>query len=134
MCEPNIISWTVIIAGNTQNGSGDEALERFFQMQGLGMNMDLFVVVGVLHECASLGAVKPSKQIQAFIIKSGLELEVFVGNIVIDLYAKCSDIDDARKVFDTAIAHDLVSRNAIFVLVIRILCYINSDMILIIIY
>jgi hypothetical protein len=61
MREPNIISWTVIIAGNTQNRSGDEALERFFQMQGMGMNMDLFVVVSVLHACASLGVVKPGK-------------------------------------------------------------------------
>jgi pentatricopeptide repeat protein len=57
-----------------------------------------------------------------------------VGNIVIDLYAKCSDIDDARKVFDTAIVHGLVSWNVVFVLVIRILCYINSHIILIIIY
>jgi pentatricopeptide repeat protein len=38
-----------------------------------------------------------------------------VGNTLIDLYAKCSDIDDARKVFDTMIVHDLVSWNAMIV-------------------
>jgi hypothetical protein len=63
MCEPDILSWTDIIVGNTQNGSGDEALKQFFQMQGLGMNMDMFVVVSVLHACVSLGSIKPSKKI-----------------------------------------------------------------------
>ncbi len=46
------------------------------------------------------------------IIESGLESQVFVGNSLIAMYAKCGSIDDAWKVFNKMSSRDVVTWNA----------------------
>eukprot|EP00249_Psilotum_nudum_P036659 c8310_g1_i1 orf=1-483(+) len=87
--ERDVISWNVIIAGFVQNGHGDEALNLFQQMQWEGAKPDKFTFVSVLNACASLADLEPGKQIHAQITDSGFESDVFVGNALVDMYAKC---------------------------------------------
>ncbi|CAK9237283.1 unnamed protein product [Sphagnum troendelagicum] len=49
------------------------------------------------------------------IIQLGCASDVFVGSSLVDMYAKCGSIEDARRVFDSMPSHDLVSWNAIIV-------------------
>ena len=41
------------------------------------------------------------KQVHSDAIKSGLELHVFVGSALVDMYAKCGNLKDAHKLFHT---------------------------------
>ena len=54
----------------------------------------------VLKVCASLLTVEQGKQVHSDAIKSGLELHVFVGSALVDMYAKYGSMEDAKKVFD----------------------------------
>jgi pentatricopeptide repeat protein len=36
----------------------------------------------------------------SYIIRNGFMLVILLGNALIDMFSKCSDIEDARQVFD----------------------------------
>jgi pentatricopeptide repeat protein len=46
------------------------------------------------------------------IIQSGCESVTFVGNSLVDMYAKCGSMEDACKVFNKMSSHNVVSWNA----------------------
>eukprot|EP01018_Ginkgo_biloba_P012960 Gb_16062 [translate_table: standard] len=100
MYQPNVVSWTAMIAGYVQNGQSVEALQHFQQMQLAGVKPNPNTFASVLPACANLAALEQGIEIHEDIIQSGFLPEVFVENALIDMYAKCGSIDKARDVFD----------------------------------
>eukprot|EP01018_Ginkgo_biloba_P035775 Gb_37473 [translate_table: standard] len=108
MPERNSVSWNAMVAGYTQHLCGEEALNLFRQMQGVGVKLDKFSFATILNACASLPALERGKHVHSHVIKTGFESNVFVGSTLVDMYAKCGCIDDARQVFDKICERDLV--------------------------
>ncbi|XP_030458089.2 pentatricopeptide repeat-containing protein At4g39530 [Syzygium oleosum] len=108
----NMISWTTMISGYMQNSYDKEALKLFAEMTGLGWNPDAFACTSVLTSCGSLEALIQGKQVHAYTIKANLEFDDFVKNGLIDMYAKCNALADARKLFDVMDGKNVVSYNA----------------------
>ncbi|KAK3414529.1 hypothetical protein EUGRSUZ_H00392, partial [Eucalyptus grandis] len=104
----NMISWTTMISGYMQNLYDKEALKLFAEMTGLGWNPDAFACTSVLTSCGSLEALMQGKQVHAYTIKADLEFDDFVKNGLIDMYAKCNALEDARKQ-----VHGLLSKSGI---------------------
>jgi pentatricopeptide repeat protein len=98
---PNVVSWIVMISGYVQSGNSKEALVLFTKMHRAGA-----------QACASLAALEQGKQIQAHSIKAGFELDSFVGNTLITMYAKCRSIEDVSQAFENMGSRDIVSWNA----------------------
>eukprot|EP01018_Ginkgo_biloba_P037865 Gb_08118 [translate_table: standard] len=115
MSDRDVVSWTTMIQGHTQRGNCEDALKLFGQMQSTGMKPDEFVFSSVLRACASVAAFEQGKQIHAQIIRVGFALNGTVGNALIDMYAKCDSIKDARHVFGEMIIRDMVSWTAMIV-------------------
>jgi len=113
MPDRNVVSWNAMVTGYARNGHAKEALALFRQMQRVGMKPDLVTMLCVLPECAHLAHLQSGEQIHGYIIKSGFESDIFVGNSLIDMYAKSRRIDIARDVFDKMCRRDLVSWSAI---------------------
>eukprot|EP01018_Ginkgo_biloba_P025338 Gb_35268 [translate_table: standard] len=109
----NVVLWTAMIAGYAQNGQGEEAWKVFSRMQWAGMKPNQSTLSSVLNACASLAAPEHGKQLHSQIIKMGFELDIFVGNALITVHAKCGSIEDAQKVFDQMPEQDVVSWNAV---------------------
>ncbi|KAL3724388.1 hypothetical protein ACJRO7_029545 [Eucalyptus globulus] len=105
----NMISWTTMISGYMQNSYDKEALKLFAEMTGLGWNPDAFACTSVLTSCGSLEALMQGKQVHAYTIKANLEFDDFIKNGLIDMYAKCNALEDARKVFDVMDGKNVVS-------------------------
>jgi len=61
---------------------------------------DKFTFVGLLNACAGLGALEDGRLVQEQLIQSGCESDVFVGNSLVDRYAKCGSLEDAWRVFN----------------------------------
>ncbi len=87
-----------MILANVKCGQGQNALQLFRQMQQEGLRPNSVTFVGVLNACASVIALEEGRSVHQQIIESGLELVVFVGSGLIDMYAKCGSIEDARNV------------------------------------
>jgi len=66
-------------------------------MQQEGVQPNYVTFVGVLNACASRIAVEEGRCVHHHIVQSGLEMNVFVGNSLVDMYAKCGRIEDAWK-------------------------------------
>ena len=67
--------------------------------EDLGICPDVVSLVNVLLACASVGAWSQGKQVHGYAVRSGLFEDVFVGNAVVDMYAKCGMTEEANKVF-----------------------------------
>ncbi len=76
------------------------------------MQSDPVTFVGVLNACASMVALEEGRHTHEQIIQSGYESVSFVGNSLIDMYAKCGSIEDAKRVFNKLPSCDVVSWNA----------------------
>ncbi|XP_024022263.1 pentatricopeptide repeat-containing protein At4g39530-like [Morus notabilis] len=108
----NIVTWTTMIAGYMKNSYDWEAMKLFSEMTRLSWKPDGFACTSVLTSCGSLEALKPGRQIHAYSIKVSLEYDDFVKNGLIDMYAKCNSLSDARRVFDNMTDHSVISYNA----------------------
>ncbi|XP_062097998.1 pentatricopeptide repeat-containing protein At4g39530 [Humulus lupulus] len=112
MVVKNIISWTTMIAGYMKNSYDLEAMKLFFEMAKLSWKPDEFACTSVLTSCGSVEALKHGRQVHAYTIKVNLEYNDFVKNGLIDMYAKCYSLADARRIFDGMSDPSVISYNA----------------------
>ncbi|OVA17385.1 Pentatricopeptide repeat [Macleaya cordata] len=119
----NVVSWTSMITGYVQNDNAHEALLLFkdFLREESGIevererevSMDSVAMVSVLSACSRVSGTGITKGVHGFLIKNGFEVDLGVGNTLIDAYAKCGDLGVSRKVFDEMTQRDVVSWNSI---------------------
>eukprot|EP01018_Ginkgo_biloba_P031899 Gb_11321 [translate_table: standard] len=112
MPERDVISWNTMIAGYTQNGGFDEALNLFHEMQLTDVKPNSDTCASILPACANLAAQEHGKEIHEDIIRRGFQSDVFVGSSLVDMYAKCGSLEDARHVFGKMPKRNVVSWNA----------------------
>eukprot|EP01018_Ginkgo_biloba_P013352 Gb_31457 [translate_table: standard] len=112
MPDVNVVSWNAMIAGYVQNGLGEEAVKLYCRMRGIETKQSKFTLSSVLRACASIESQEQGKQVHAITIKIGCELDPFLGSSLLDMYAKCGIVEDARKVFDRMSERDVVSWTA----------------------
>jgi len=96
----DVVSSTAMIFGHLKHGQVYEALDLFQLLQQEGLQLDHVTFVGVLNACASVGALVEGRRAHEQIIQRGWESDVFVGNSLVDMYAKCASMDDAWRVFN----------------------------------
>ncbi|KAL9379729.1 hypothetical protein Peur_028211 [Populus x canadensis] len=105
----NLVSWNSMISGLAQQGQFKEALDVFRRMQKVGLKPDDVTLVAVLNSCANLGMLDLGKWVHAYIDKSHLRADGFIGNALVDMYAKSGSIDQAFRVFQAMKLRDVYS-------------------------
>ncbi|KAK4341520.1 hypothetical protein RND71_040021 [Anisodus tanguticus] len=114
--EKNLQCWTALISGFVQNGNFIDAIDVFLEVRREGVDMrDPFILSSVIGACASLAALQLGKQIHRVVLGLGYESSLFVSNALVDMYAKCSDISEAKRIFDSMLMMDVVSWTSIIV-------------------
>ncbi|KAL1372578.1 hypothetical protein HN51_002696 [Arachis hypogaea] len=110
--EKDVVSWTSMLAGYTRNGNAEQALSMFVDMTRNSVQLDDLVAGAVLHACASLAILAYGKMMHSFVIHHGLDKHLYVGNSLVNMYAKCGDIEGSRISFHGIVEKDLVSWNS----------------------
>eukprot|EP01018_Ginkgo_biloba_P022914 Gb_33051 [translate_table: standard] len=108
----NVFFWNMMIRGYASNGFYEETLALYNQMQLDGMHADHFTFPFVLKACASIRDLEQGKEIHDCVKETGLESNVFVGSALVDMYAKCGSLENARQVFDKISQRNNVTWNA----------------------
>eukprot|EP01018_Ginkgo_biloba_P004002 Gb_27891 [translate_table: standard] len=108
----SMFSWNAMIGGYARHGHCEETLALYYQMQTAGVHPDNYTFPCVLKACAGLEVLEQGKNVHSYVIRSGFVSDVYVGNALVAMYAKCGNIDDARHVFDKMPQRDAVSWNA----------------------
>ncbi|XP_011628060.2 pentatricopeptide repeat-containing protein At2g27610 [Amborella trichopoda] len=112
MARENTVTWNAMISGYERNGFDTGALDVFRDMQVEGVEPNRVTMLSVLSVVASLRVLNQGMELHGWLIKSGLEEDVSISNSIITMYAKCSDLSRAKKVFKSMPSHDIVSWNA----------------------
>ncbi|KAJ1286263.1 hypothetical protein BS78_03G339900 [Paspalum vaginatum] len=68
----NMVSCNTIIAGRTQNGDSEGALEYFCMMRGVGMEPNEVTFVSAVSSCSDLAALAHGQQVHGLAIKAGV--------------------------------------------------------------
>lgn len=92
-------SWSSIIGTFQQNGKELEALELCKRMLADGIGFTSYSLPVCIAASSQLPAIDNGKQFHCFIIKSGFSNDVYVGSSIIDMYAKCGNMEDSQNVF-----------------------------------
>lgn len=100
MVERDVVCWTTMITACSQQGRGEEAFGMFSQMLSDGISPNEFTACGILKACGDEKALKFGRQLHGAIVKKMYKDDVFIGTSLVDMYAKCGEIIDSRKVFN----------------------------------
>ncbi|URD85602.1 PPR repeat [Musa troglodytarum] len=114
MPKRDAFSWTLMITCYTRNGELEEARRLFDRMMRKeGKDPDWSTFACALSGCANLAALQVGTQLHNLLLKSGHIIDIFAGNALITMYARCGRILTARQVFDEMVSVDLVSWNSL---------------------
>lgn len=109
MSERDSVSWSAMIGGYARLGLSTDAIDLFRQMQISGVCPDEITMVTVLSACTDLGALEVGKWVESFIEKQMVNRSVELCNALIDMFAKCGDVDKALKLFRSMNGRTIVS-------------------------
>ncbi|GAB2266994.1 Putative pentatricopeptide repeat-containing protein At5g52630 [Dionaea muscipula] len=103
-------TWSSVISSFAQNELPVLALEFFRCMVGDGVvRPDDHIYPSAIKACATLSRVDVGRSIHGMVVNSGYDSDVFVGSSMVDMYAKCGEIWDARKMFEEMPVKNVVS-------------------------
>lgn len=110
----DVVSWNTVIAGNAQNGMYPEALAMVREM-GVNANLkpDSFTLSSVLPIFAEYVDVYKGKEIHGYAVRHGFDGDVFIASSLIDMYAKCTRLEQSLTAFHLLPEKDAISWNSI---------------------
>ncbi|XP_078427693.1 pentatricopeptide repeat-containing protein At3g57430, chloroplastic-like [Wolffia australiana] len=97
----NVVVWTSMISGYAQSGESAEAIAIFRKMMSRSREIcNRVTLLSVLPAVGSLARLSSGKQIHGVAIRAGSSSETSLNNALIDMYAKCGNLDSARRIFE----------------------------------
>lgn len=105
------VSYNTVISGLASNGCCKEALKVFVRMQKEGFEFTDYTLVSVLNACSRVLGLRCGKEIHGRIVVCGFGGNVYVWNALVDMYAKCGQVEQARWLFDRMVNKNVVSWN-----------------------
>ncbi|XP_076917909.1 pentatricopeptide repeat-containing protein At4g19191, mitochondrial-like [Bidens hawaiensis] len=99
MTNKTCVSWTVMIGGYAEKGDLDEALTLFDSMEADGAKPDLVTILNLIGGCGETGALETGKWVEKYATLNGFSNNLMLSNALIDMYAKCGNLKEAREIF-----------------------------------
>lgn len=112
MPERDVVSWNTAIGVYSVNGFCLEALRCYKEMNLSVFKPNSVSVVSVLPVCVDLEDEVMASQIHCYVVKVGLDLNVTIGNALVDVYGKCDHVKASKRVFDEMVCRNEISWNA----------------------
>ncbi|KAK1260656.1 Pentatricopeptide repeat-containing protein [Acorus gramineus] len=109
MPKESVTPWNVMVSGFVMVGRYFEALEIYNAMGGAQVQPDMITFTSALSACSQLAALEKGREIHQCVIEHRLKSSEIVMGALLDMYAKCGAVDEARHVFDDLPVRDLVS-------------------------
>ncbi|XP_057544327.1 pentatricopeptide repeat-containing protein At2g13600 [Amaranthus tricolor] len=106
-------SWNSMVSGFAQHDRFEEAVEYFVGMYREGFTLNQYSFGSVLSACAGLLDLEMGVQVHALMIKSPCLVDVYMGSALVDMYAKCGEVECAQKSFDHMVERNRVTWNSL---------------------
>ena len=112
LAKKSVINWNVMIGGYVQHNRGKDAMQLFHQMRQEHVQADKITYLSILKACAIPLSLKWGREVHVLVRRDGLESDIRVGTALIQMYAKCGSIEEARQAFDNLTNRNVVSWTA----------------------
>ncbi|XP_058079626.1 pentatricopeptide repeat-containing protein At4g21065-like [Magnolia sinica] len=99
MPERDVVSWSAMIGGYITCNCPLEAFKVFQQMMAENEKPNSITLVSLLSACTHLGSLRIGESIHSYAIVNALKLDVALGTALVEMYAKCGDIQKAHQIF-----------------------------------
>lgn len=109
----DVVSWGTILSGFAEHGHASLLMEMLEKMEEEGIKPERVTFLCILKVCGSIMSPKLGRIVHDQIIKSAIESDIAIGSALIDMYAKCTSLDEAQKVFDGLPNRNVVSWGAL---------------------
>ncbi|XP_019102437.1 PREDICTED: pentatricopeptide repeat-containing protein At3g58590 [Camelina sativa] len=109
----DVVSWNSIIGATAKCENPLKALKLFVSMPEHGFPPNQGAYVSVLSASSRMQIFSFGRQIHGTLIKNGCETDILLGNALIDFYAKCGSLEDARLCFDSVRDKNIVCWNTL---------------------
>ncbi|XP_021278539.1 pentatricopeptide repeat-containing protein At5g08305 [Herrania umbratica] len=107
-----VFNWNSIIRGYSNSKNPNKSISAFINMLRAGVFPDHLTYPFLVKASARLLKPELGGAIHCHALKNGFELDKFINNSLIHMYASCRDIVYARRVFDQLPMKNIVSWNA----------------------
>ncbi|CAL4930053.1 unnamed protein product [Urochloa decumbens] len=108
-----LISWNAMLAIYANNRYHVKAVELFLRMENDGVEPDSVTLATALPPCGELSAFSVGKRIHEIIKRKRMLPNSILENALMDMYASCGCLKDAREVFDSMSSRDVISWTSI---------------------
>ncbi|XP_043726360.1 pentatricopeptide repeat-containing protein At1g08070, chloroplastic-like [Telopea speciosissima] len=112
MLVKGVITWNSMFAGYTKSGCWEEVVKLFHEMLQYDVAFDDVTMISVLMASGRLGDLKLGELINDSIETKGLKGNLNLITSLVDMYAKCGQVDTARRLFDEMPRRDVVAWSA----------------------
>ncbi|XP_008794510.3 pentatricopeptide repeat-containing protein At2g22410, mitochondrial-like [Phoenix dactylifera] len=109
----NVVSWNSVIGGYSQLDDCGEAFALFREMRESGLEPDEFTLVSLLSACSQMGSLNLGRLVHHYIVVMGANIDMILGNALVDMYGKCGDLGLAQKCFDGMPVRNVVTWTSI---------------------
>ncbi|KAH7663984.1 TPR-like protein [Dioscorea alata] len=109
MTDRDVASWNAMITAYTHSDHPDDALDLFQAMLNSNTKPNKATIATIASACAQLGSRNTARALQHYVDHHGSELmNRHTVAALVDLHAKCGDLQKAREVFDRWPHRDLI--------------------------
>ncbi|CAM6085796.1 unnamed protein product [Calypogeia fissa] len=92
-------------------GTTSEALAALKNRLQQGIAVDSHMYVDFLRRCSQQRDLSAAKEVHDFIIETEMDKNMYVATALLNVYIKCGELSDARRVFDELEKKDVVTWN-----------------------
>lgn len=115
MSHRDAVTYNTLINGLSQCGYGEKAMGLFKRMQLDGLEPDANTLASLVVACSADGTLFTGQQLHAYTTKLGFASNDKIEGALLNLYAKCSDIETALKYFLETEVENVVLWNVMLV-------------------
>ena len=111
----DVLAWNVLISCYAKLKRYNEALIFYKLMKDEGISPDSFTFVCILKVCSTMGLIEMGEEIHADVKKINCNLvkeNIVLATALVNMYAKCGEVEKAKDVFDEILCRDVVSWSA----------------------
>ncbi|EEF45188.1 pentatricopeptide repeat-containing protein, putative [Ricinus communis] len=107
MPEKNLVAWSTMIGGYAKTGHPYSSLKLYKTFKEQGIKPDETFALGIISACSQLGVPDTAESVICDFVGPSLFPNLQVVTSLIDMYAKCGNIERAVQVFEMVDQKDL---------------------------